>query len=270
MPPVLTADQTELHTRSWPVPDGTPRRGALLLVHGLGEHSGRYGHVAGALTALGLEVTAYDHRGHGRSGGAQGVLPHPDALLEDLALVYGSLGEDLFLLGHSMGGTIAARAVTGGWVTPRGLILSSPALAVDITRFQRLQAAVGRRLIPDRPMPNGLPVDKLSHDPEVVAAYKADPDVHDRLTARLFDFLVAAGESAIADAPRVTVPTLGLVAGADALVAPRGSREFFDRLPPGVGTLHWYDELYHEIFNEREPDRSRVLTDLRTWLRERL
>jgi len=119
-------------------------------------------------------------------------------------------------------------------------------------------------------MPNGLPVDKISHDPEVVAAYKADPDVHDRLTARLFDFLVDAGKRAREDAPRLTVPTLGLVAGADSLVAARGSREFFDRLPPGVGTLHWYDGLYHEIFNEREPDRSRVLTDLRTWLKAQL
>jgi alpha-beta hydrolase superfamily lysophospholipase len=267
---VQTSDAIELYTRSWPVPDGTPRRGALLLVHGLGEHCGRYVHVAGALTALGLEVTSYDHRGHGSSDGVRGGLPHPDALLDDLALVYGSLGEDAFLLGHSMGGTIAARAVTGGWVTPRGLVLSSPALAVDITRFQRVLAAVGRRLLPDRPMPNGLPVDKISHDPEVVAAYKADPDVHDRLTARLFDFLVDAGKRARVDAARLTVPTLGLVAGADALVDARGSREFFDRLPPGVGTLHWYDDLYHEIFNEREPDRSRVLTDLRTWLKARI
>ena len=265
-----TPDATELFTRTWPVQDGTPRRGSVLLVHGLGEHCGRYAHVAAALTAIGLEVVAYDHRGHGRSGGVRGGLPHPDALLDDLAVVYRSLGEDAFLLGHSMGGTIAARAVTGGWVAPRALILSSPALAVDLSPPERALAAIGRRLLPDRPMPNRLPVDKLSHDPAEVAAYKADPDVHDRLSSRLFDFLVAAGESARADAPRVTVPTLGLVAGADALVAPRGSREFFDRLPPGVGTLHWYDDLYHELFNEREPDRTRVLDDLCAWLEERL
>jgi alpha-beta hydrolase superfamily lysophospholipase len=267
---VQTADATELFTRRWPVPDATPRRGAVVLVHGLGEHCGRYAHVADALTATGLEVLAYDHRGHGRSGGVRGGLPHPDALLDDLALVYQSLGEDAFLLGHSLGGTVAARAVTGGWVAPRGLILSSPALAVDLSAGQRALAAVGRRLLPDRPMPNRLPVDKLSHDPAEVAAYRSDPSVHDRLSARLFDWLVAAGESARAEASRVTVPTLGLVAGADALVAARGSREFFAALPDGVGTLHWYDELYHELFNEREPDRSRVLGDLRAWLEEQL
>jgi alpha-beta hydrolase superfamily lysophospholipase len=267
---VQTNDGIELFTRRWPLPDGTPRRGSLLLVHGLGEHCGRYAHVADALTPLGLEVVAYDHRGHGASGGVRGGLPHPDTLLDDLKLLYESLGEDAFLLGHSLGGTVAARAVTGGWVAPRALILSSPALAVDLTPAQRVLAAVGRRLLPDKPMPNRLPLDKLSHDPAVVEAYKADPDVHDRLSARLFDFLVEAGASARADAPRVTVPTLGLIAGSDGLVAARGSREFFDRLPPGIGTLHWYDELYHELFNEREPDRSRVLGDLRGWLEDRL
>jgi alpha-beta hydrolase superfamily lysophospholipase len=267
---VQTSDAIGLFTRRWGVPEATPRRGSLLLVHGLGEHCGRYAHVAESLTAIGLEVVSYDHRGHGRSEGVRGGLPHPDALLDDLALVYASLGEDAFLLGHSMGGTIAARAVTGGWVAPRALILSSPALAVDLNPAQRAFAAVGRRLLPDRPMPNRLPVDKISHDPAVVAAYKADPDVHDRLTSRLFDFLIAAGESARADAARVTVPTLGLVAGADALVDPRGSREFFAALPDGVGTLHVYDELYHELFNEREPDRTRVLGDLRAWLEDRL
>lgn len=265
-----TSDGVELFVRRWPVPESTPRRGSVVLVHGLGEHSGRYEHVAAVLTALGLEVVGYDHRGHGASGGVRGGLPHPDALLDDLALVYGSLGEDAFLLGHSMGGAIAARAVTGGWVTPRALVLSSPALAFDLTPVQRAKAAVGRRLLPDRPMPNGLPVDKLSHDAAVVAAYQADPAVHDRLSARLFDWLAGAGESARADAGRVTVPTLLLVAGADGLVAARGSREFFERLPEGIGTLHWYDDLYHEIFNEREPDRARVLEDLRAWLHARL
>lgn len=258
------------HIRRWDVPGGTARRGAVLLVHGLGEHSGRYGHVADALNASGLDVTAYDLLGHGRSAGVRGGLPHPDALLDELRSVYAGLGEDAFLLGHSMGGTIAARAVTGGIVTPRALILSSPALIARMGTVERALAAIGRRLMPDKPMPNRLPIDKLSHDPAEVAAYKADPDVHDRLSVRLLDFLLDAAARARADAGRVTVPVLGLVAGADALVDPQGSREFFAALPAGIGTLHWYDELYHELFNEREPDRARVLGDLRAWLEARL
>jgi alpha-beta hydrolase superfamily lysophospholipase len=267
MPPVPTIER---HTRTWDVPAGTPRRGALLLVHGLGEHSGRYDHVAGVVTATGLAVTAYDLLGHGRSGGIQGGLPHPEAMLDELREVYDGLGEEAFLLGHSMGGAVVARAVTGGWVTPRAMILSSPALAAYLSPFDRALAAVGRRVMPDRPMPNRLQIDKISHDPAVVTAYKADPLVHDRLSVRLLDFLLDAGAAARRDAGRVTVPTLGLVAGADALVDPAGSREFFAGLPDGVGTLHVYDELYHELFNEREPDRSRVLADLRAWLEDRL
>src|SRR4051794_30330803 len=130
MPPVRASDGTDLSLRRWPAPDAAQRRGTLLLLHGLGDHCGRYAHVADALTPLGLDVVAYDHRGHGRSEGVRGGLPHPDALLDDLKLVYDSLGEEAFLLGHSLGGTVAARAVSGGWVAPRALILSSPALAV--------------------------------------------------------------------------------------------------------------------------------------------
>jgi alpha-beta hydrolase superfamily lysophospholipase len=267
MPPVQTPDGIELHVRSWPAPEP---RGRLLLVHGLGEHSGRYEHVAAALNEIGLDVTAYDQRGHGRSGGGRGLLPHPDAQMDDLRLVYGTLGEPAFLLGHSMGGLLVAHAVTSGALAPRGLIVVSPGLRVELGPAQRVLAAVGRRVMPDRALPNRLPVDKLSHDPQVVAAYRADPLVHDRISARLLDSLVAAGDAARAAAPTVRVPTLGLVAGADAFVAPSGSRDFFAALPEGVGTLRWYDGLWHEVLNEREPDRTRVLGDLTAWLRERL
>lgn len=276
MEALRTADGIELHAQCWAVADGTPRRGSVLLVHGLGEHSGRYAHVAEALNAIGLDVTAYDHRGHGRSGGPRGRLPHADALVDDLRQVFDALATEdpawapPFLLGHSMGGGIAARAATAGMVTPRGLILSSPALAATLSPVQRAMAAVARRLVPDRPMANGLPIDVLSHDLEVVAAYRADPAVHDRISARLFDAIVAAGVAARADAGRLHVPTLGLVAGRDRFVDAAGSRAFFAALPKGVGTLHVYEDLYHEVLNEREPDRSRVLGDLRAWLEAQL
>src|SRR4051794_38018208 len=267
MPPGQAPHGTELHVRSWPA---SAPRGRVLLVHGLGEHCGRYEHVAAALNGIGLDVTAYDQRGHGRSAGTRGALPHPDALLDDLRAVFGSLDEPAILLGHSLGGLVAARAVTGGWVAPPALVLASPVLAVDLSPPQRVLAAVGRRVMPDRPMPNRLPVDKLSHDPAVVADYRADPLVHDRITARLFDFIVDAGEATLAAAPRLLVPTLGVVAGQYALPDAAGTRAFFTALPDGVGTLRWYDGLWHELFNEREPDRSRVLADLTGWLEQRV
>lgn len=288
--PLRLPDGTTIFLREWPVPAGTAQRGTLLLVHGLGEHSGRYAHVGERLAALGLHVRAYDHRGHGESSGPRGSVPHPDTLLDDLRAVFEDLARrhggggaeragngdggggtpPPFLLGHSLGGATAARAATGGWVTPRGLILSSPALRIAPGPAERGLLAVARRVAPDTAFPNRLPVDKISHDPAVVAAYKADGLNHDRVTPRLVDFLAAAGEAARRDAERVRVPTLLLVAGADALVDARGSREFSAALPAGVGTLHWYDGLYHELFNEREPDRSGVLDDLAAWLEEQL
>ena len=263
--------RSHLHLRDWPVPAGLPRRGSVLLVHGLGEHAGRYVHVAERLSALGLEVRGYDHAGHGRSEGPRGGVAHPDAMLDDLRDVFTGLPAPAFLLGHSLGGAVAARAVTGGWVAPRGLILSSPALRPPpIGRAQSALLAVARRIAPDRAFPNRLPVDRLSHDPQEVAAYRADPLVHDRISPRLYDFLVDAGECARRDAGRLTVPTLLLVAGSDELVDASASREFSAALPPGTGTLHWYDDLYHELFNEREPDRGRVLGDLEAWLESQL
>jgi alpha-beta hydrolase superfamily lysophospholipase len=274
---VAAQDGIELFVRRWaPLPD---RRGCVLLVHGLGEHSGRYEDVAAVLTGAGLEVRAYDQRGHGRSGGPRGSVPGPDALLDDLAQVFEALAADAreegddappFLLGHSMGGTVAARAVTAGRVVPRGLILSSPLLALTVTRRQRLLAAVGLRLAPDRPVPNGLDRDGLSHDPAVVAAYTADEHVHDRITPRMYAALVDAIEHTQSAAGTIRVPTLMLVSGADRIVDATGSRRFFAALDDGVGTLHVYDEAYHEIFNEREPDRTRVLGDLTAWIETRL
>jgi alpha-beta hydrolase superfamily lysophospholipase len=235
--------------------------------------------VAERLSAIGLEVRGYDLRGHGRSGGERGSIPRADALLDDLRFVFDDLdrsgraaGDDAppLLLGHSLGGAIAAAAVAGGWVAPRALVLSSPALALHVDRVRAALLRAARRIIPDRPLPNELPVDKLSHERAVVDAYRADPLVHDRITPRTYGFLADAGAAVRREATRLTVPTLLLAAVDDALVDSRGSRELAAALAPEVGTAHFYDGLYHEIFNEREPDRERVLADLTAWLEQRL
>jgi alpha-beta hydrolase superfamily lysophospholipase len=265
--------------RDWPVPAGTSRAGAALLVHGLGEHSGRYDHVAEALTALGVAVRAYDHRGFGASDGARARIPHPDALLDDARLVFDGLAADAraagdaaapFLVGPSMGGAVAARAATGGWIAPRGLVLSSPALATRMTSADRIAAAVGVRLAPDLAVPHRLPLDAISRDPAVVAAVRADALCHDRVTPRLARFIAEAGRAAVRDAASFRVPTLLLVAGDDRLVDPAGARAFATAMPAGLCTLRVYDGHYHEVFNEREPDRARVFDDLRAWVAERL
>ena len=277
---VRARDGTRLVERTWRPASGVPRRGSLLLVHGVGEHALRYAHVAGALLSLGVVVRAYDQRGFGASGGARGMLPHADALLDDLRDRWTSLAREMagegdaappFLLGHSMGGCVVARAVTGGWVdAPRGMMLSSPGLVPRIGPVRRAAARLGSRLVPDLRVPHGLPLDRLSHDPAVLPMVKDDPLCHTLVTPRLVQFMIDAGERAIADAPRCRVPALLLVAGDDHLVRPEGARRFHAALPPQVGTMHEYAALYHEVLQERAEDRERVVGDLLSWVEARL
>ena len=149
------------------------------------------------------------------------------------------------------------------------LVLSSPALDPGLNRLQRLLLKAMMRLAPGRTMGNGLDPRKISHDIAVVEAYLADPLVHDRVSARLVAWLVAAGEGAIAGADGLAVDTLMLVAGDDALVSAEGSRRFAGRAPAGRVTLHCYEGLWHEVFNECPEDRARVLADLEAWLAPR-
>jgi alpha-beta hydrolase superfamily lysophospholipase len=267
-------DGTPLVQSRWPSTT-VASAGSLLLVHGLGEHPRRYTHVATALAAAGLDVHAYDQRGFGRSGGARGTLPHRDSLLDDLALVFERLVAERraagdahppYVLGHSMGGCLVARAVTGGWVAPRGMILSSPALLPRVSVLDRVAARAGSRLCPNLRVPSRLPMHLVSHDPAVLAAIPADTEMHDRVTPRLIAFLLDAGQAAIRDAARCRVPTLIVAAGDDHFCHVDGSRAFHAALPPDVGTLHVYERLYHEIFNECAEDRARVLADVTRWL----
>jgi alpha-beta hydrolase superfamily lysophospholipase len=251
-----------------------PRAGAdaaVLLVHGLGEHAGRYGRLAAWLNARGYAVRSYDQRGHGRTPGQRGALSGPLALLEDLARVYAHFAATQatppLLLGHSMGGLVALRAVLDGHVTPPALVLSSPALRTWVPAWEQ---ALARRLspvLPNLPLRSGLPFDALSHDASVVAAYRHDPLRSGWITPRLARFLFESGPHCIARAARLAVPTLLLVAGADRLVDADGSRAFAAAAQPGGKlTTRVFDGLFHELFNEAEPLRSAVLGELEAWL----
>jgi alpha-beta hydrolase superfamily lysophospholipase len=266
---------TDLHITHAPVENP---RGTVVLIHGLGEHSGRYAHIVDLLHEAGFSVITYDHRGHGHSPGGKGVLPKSTTLLEDLASVIDLVTvRPLVLLGHSMGGAIAARLVAEGLQQhgeqPAGwyrkidfLVLSSPALATRLTTADKIKLAIGRVLTPNLALPNGLDPDKISHDPEVVRAYREDPLNHDRVTPRLVDFIVGAGKIVRQRADKWNVPTLLMFAGADGLVDPRGSRGFVFAAPRYVVRAHEFPGLYHELFNEAEPARSEVLAVLREWL----
>jgi alpha-beta hydrolase superfamily lysophospholipase len=249
-PPLAAADGTPLHLHRWP---GGGTRGTVLIVHGLGEHIGRYEHVAAWLGARGWQVVGYDQRGHGRSGGARGVIPAVDSLRDDLGRVVDVVRPvhgPLVLLGHSMGGAVAAHFVAERRRAVDGLVLTSPALAADLSLVQRIQLWMGERVAPALAQGNGLDPQMIAHAPEVVRAYLDDPLVHDRISARLARATLDAGDVARARAAEWAVPTLLLYAGADRLVAPRGSDAFAASAPREVVETERFDALYHEILNE--------------------
>ncbi|WP_019142202.1 alpha/beta hydrolase [Noviherbaspirillum massiliense] len=262
------SDDTPLFVTDWPADATHAFRGGILLMHGLGEHCGRYAHVARFFHARGWSVRAYDHRGHGRSGGKRGDAPHQGTLLTDAKIVLDEFARQLptppLLLGHSMGGLFAARFATAQLSPLRGLILSSPALAVRLSGAQRTLLKLMLGVAPGLPLPNGLQVDYLSHRRDVINAYRNDPLVHGKISARLLTAMLNAMDFSHTHASSLSVPTLMVVAGDDHLVDPRGSREFFAKLVPGIGRLHWYQDFYHEVFNEAEA--ARVFADVGNWL----
>jgi alpha-beta hydrolase superfamily lysophospholipase len=270
---LLTDDHLRLHVRRWPAADGATR-GTVQIVHGLGEHIGRYEHVAAALNAAGWDVLGHDQRGHGRSEGPRGTIPHPFALLADLTLVMDNFrrpGRHL-LLGHSLGGLVAARFAAEGlaqvparWQRDLdGLVLSSPALDPGLRRGQKLLLALLGPVAPGLRLHNGLRPSWISRDPKVVAAYQADPLVHDRGSPGLARFAVDASALVRQLAGAWRAPTLLMWAGADRCVAPAGSAAFAAAAPGAVLSAREWPGLYHEIFNE--PEQTQVLAELTRWL----
>ncbi len=269
-------DGSALFFREWPVAVGVTPKGTVLLVHGLGEHIGRYAHVAAHLNAAGWQVAAYDQRGHGQSDGKRGVINRPDDLLFDLATAIDQVRQTektkLVLLGHSMGGAVVARFVTaptGEFKRPvDAMVLSSPALATGIKGAQAVLLKVMEVLAPGLGAPNGLNADFVARDPAAVAAYRADPLVHPKVCARLVRFIIEAGQAARAAATDLSVPSLLLYAGADRLVAPWGSDAFAKAAPGKILQAVRYDAMYHEIFND--PEKHLALGALTDWLDRRI
>lgn len=266
-------DGENLAMFEWKTPEGVPPRGAVILVHGLGEHAGRYEHVARHLNRWGFYVRAYDQYGHGDSGGKRGTLSVPDRLLNDLADVVDSTRArtrrrlPIILLGHSMGGLVTGCFVARGMRPVDALVMSSPALDPGLNAVQKLLLAVLPKVAPDFTVGNGLNPKFLSHDPEVVQRYRADPLCHDRVSGRLARFIADNGPAVVAHAARWRVPTLLVYAGADKLVNPAGSKAFAAAAPRNVVTSQRFDGLYHELFNE--VDQDLVFTTLQRWLDQR-
>jgi alpha-beta hydrolase superfamily lysophospholipase len=264
-----TCDQDKLAIYDWPLPAQQASRGTALLVHGLGEHMGRYAHVAKHLNDWGFAVRGYDHFGHGLSTGVRGGLPSDSRMLDDLAKVIAdtrrmmSVGQPLVLIGHSMGGGIVGRLVSLNIAPVDALVMSSPALDPGLNMIQKVLLAILPKIAPNLRVGNGLNANFICREAAVVAAYLADPLVHDRISARLAQMIAVSGAATIQAAPQWTTPTLLMFAGEDKLVNPAGSRAFAATSPSCV-TTQAFEHMFHEIFNA--PDQAQVFSVLKTWL----
>jgi acylglycerol lipase len=265
---LVGARDVELFWQGW-LPAGTVS-GIVLLCHGLGEHSGRYGNVVDTLLPDGWAVYGLDHRGHGLSGGRRAHLEDYQDFLADFdafrrVVVANHPDLPVFLLGHSMGGQIALAYAMDHQADLRGLVLSAPALASNAVPKAALPLlrTLGKFLPKLRPA--GIDPTKISKDPGVVAAYHADPLVHHGkptlgLSLGLFSQFDVLPERARA----LTIPLLLQHGGKDVLADPAGSRLLESTSGSLDQTVRWYPDLWHEIYNE--PQRAQPLGDLREWL----
>jgi alpha-beta hydrolase superfamily lysophospholipase len=258
-----TADGTPLHTRHWPA-TGDPWA-TVLIVHGIGEHSGRYERTGRLMAEAGLDVHAFDLRGHGLSGGRRVYVRRWDDFLDDLEARLGQArqeGRPLVLLGHSMGALIALTYVCSDRPAPDLLVLSALPLDARTPAWQRLLAPALSRVAPTLLVANPISGEQLSHDPAVGTAYFADPLVQPRSTARLGAELFRAMKRARSELGRLHVPTLAIHGGADTLVPTAVSEPI-----AGVAGVERrvLPNLRHETLNE--PEGPEVVAAIVAWLR---
>jgi acylglycerol lipase len=259
-----------LYQQSW-APNHDPRA-VLVIVHGLFEHSGRYGHLVRSLAPRGFAVTSFDLRGHGKSEGLRGYVNHFEDFVDDLAVFRKAVdlrypGKPLFLFGHSIGGTIAVAYAAGHQRGVAGCILSA-AVAKPGSSVTSVSIAVARVMSAVFPRMGVAFVDALalSRDESVVAAYMNDPLVYrGRIRARLGAELINTVERTLpSQMALIELPVLVLQGSEDRLSNVASSDLIFESVKSRDKTLKRYDGFYHEILNE--PGREQVLVDIGEWL----
>ena len=268
----------KLASYQWPLANGQRPRAHVLIVHGLGEHAQRYIELATELNEAGYSASAYDQFGHGRSLGARGDVLEPTQLLDDLNIAVHEtrsrldrefeLEVPLVVLGHSMGGLVAA-----SWASTQldnklaqGIVLSSPAITPYLNARDRFLLKIVGVLLHHTAVKNGLKPKLLSRSAESVQRYLQDPLVHDRISGMLAQFITTEGEQVLARAAQWQLPCLLMWGGADGIVQPQGSVDLAAAIPPACLTAHAWAGYYHEIFHEAPADRAPVVAMLLQWL----
>jgi len=263
---------TRIYYQTW-TPDSP--KGLIIIIHGYGEHSGRYMNVVNSLVPEGYTVWALDNRGHGKSEGLRGYVDKFSDYVNDLTIILGIIRSEysntkIFLVGHSVGGTIATAYAVNHQRELAGLILSAPTLKVG-SSVSRLSIITARLISVMLPKIGIAVIDAsaISRDKAIVDAYVSDPLVYrGKICARLGSELINMMEKLPHQIPEINLPILIMHATADRLSNPEGSRMLYESVNSKDKTLKYYDGLYHEIFNE--PEHKQVFEYIETWLDTRV
>ncbi len=267
-----TNDGLKLTGQAW-LAEKSPKA-LVVIVHGLGEHCGRYTHVAEAFTANRFHVYSFDQRGFGRSEGLRGHTPSFQHLMDDISLAIQharqECGEDLplFLYGHSMGGLEVLYYGLTTDVPLSGVIATDPGL--DLSSFSQAKltiAKIGAALLPKMSIASGLDVNGLSRDTDVIQAYVDDPLVHDRASFTLASEAMKAPQFVIDHAAEWKLPLLLMHGTDDCVVSIKGTDKFFEAVSGDVTYKRW-EGLYHELHNE--PEKEEVIQAMVDWIKDRI
>lgn len=261
-------DGLNFYIQGWE-PEKKPKA-VIALVHGFGEHTGRYAHVGDPFNKAGYALIGFDLRGHGKSGGARGHTPSYDALMDDIADFMALIKKRYpaiprFLYGHSMGGNQVLNFCLRYKPDVVGVIATGPwlKLAFDPPALQVTLAKTMGHIAPSFTQNSPLDTSALSHDQKVVDAYNTDPLVHSKISARLFVGIYESGLWALEHADEFSVPLLLMHGTADRITSCAASAEFAKRAGKIV-TWHAWEGLYHEIHNESE--KAEVLNYMIHWM----
>ncbi len=250
--------------------------GTVVVAHGYREHLRRQQNLADACLSIGLRVLRYDMRGHGRSGGRRGHIQSFNDYIVDLRQVLALAAQEgegpLFLVAHSQGGLITLHALFDAPLPVQGIVLSNPAVAtkVDVPEWKKTAARLLSRVLPTFGLPSSIPPETISRDAASVAEYSSDPLIFPNDTTRWgWEFMTAQRE-AQERSLHVTVPLLAQIGTGDQLIDPAVGESWCNRITGDDVTVTAWPGFYHELYNEPEADRERVLGELTDWLSQRI
>lgn len=262
----------KIHAQKWLVDD---RKALVVLVHGLGEHIGRYEHVAKFFNEHQISLYGFDHRGHGKSSGKRGHIASNQQFMSDIDQMINiakteNPGKPLFLYGHSLGGNLVLYYALQKRPMVNGIICTSPGLGTGepVPAGKLLAAKILKTLLPSMTMNNGLDVSNLSHDQQVIKDYQKDPLVHPMISAKLAMDMFANGDWAIQNAEKFPLPLLLLAGAGDHIISIDKLKQFAEKVPENLIKFEIFPNLYHELHNEFE--KEMVLRLFVDWIKDKI